>query len=214
MKSKLIVPCNNQNAIHPKVEQFLSKLHDVDGDIRVIKSKSALISRARNEGIFERYIDLRHPTSLLDHDVYAFLDSDVLPKIDTYLETLYSTKSNEVVTGLYPARGRKEYAVGFTKGALLMSVSISAASKVSNVEWAGGGLLFVGVDVLRNIGYPYFHEGVASWEDENHVERATIYGEDVMFSLKVGKAGFKIRVEHELVAEHFIEELQPVEAAL
>jgi hypothetical protein len=74
------------------------------------------------------------------------------------------------------------------------------------VDWAGGGLLIVGSDVLRELDNPFFHEGVISWRDTNGLDMSEIIGEDVVFSFKAISAGFRIKVLHNLIAEHLTQE--------
>jgi len=137
-------------------------------------------------------------------DLYVFLDSDVIPQIDAFRNTLASARVDEVTTGLYPSRGSTNYAAGFIKGATFSSLlpSCREARQAEFVHWAGGGLLFVGADVLSRIPYPFFREGVVEWKDERGCERADTIGEDVMFCSAVTTAGFRIRVDYDCVAQH------------
>lgn len=202
MKIKLIVPCNNQSDVKPQVMEFLRELNRLRPDICVMLSKNALVSRSRNVGVFGRYVDLKYPRDLLEYDVYAFLDSDVLPQVGDYITTLEKMDRTVMYTGLYLIRDAETYAAGFIQGSRITSLTKDEVMKTQAVEWAGGGLLFVGADVLAKIAYPYFHEGVASWTDVSGVERSVIIGEDVMFCIKVCNSGSLIRVAHNLVAEH------------
>jgi hypothetical protein len=196
VRVKLIIPCNNRNDLMPEVEKFVNELHEADKDIFIVKSFSALVSRARNDGIFGQHINLRKPGDLLDYDIYAFLDSDVCPNVDDYLDVLHSTRRDELLTGLYQMRGGENYACGFLMGSRLLTLAKEDIHSHDSVDWAGGGLLIVGADVLRKLDNPFFHEGVVSWTDKCGVDRSDIIGEDVVFSFKATAAGFKIKIAH------------------
>jgi soluble P-type ATPase len=204
VKIKLIIPCDNRNDMMPEVEKFINELHEADKDIYIVKSFSALASRARNDGIFGQHVDLKKPENLLEYDIYAFLDSDVCPKVDDYLKALYNTKKDEFLTGLYQIRGGKNYACGFVRGTKLLTIAKDRIHEYEYVDWTGGGLLIVGSEVLKKLSNPFFHEGVISWSDRDGVERSEIIGEDVVFSFKAVEAGFKIKIVHYLVADHII----------
>lgn len=206
MKIKLVIPCNNRNDIMPEVEQFIKELHEADKDILIVKSFSALVSRARNDGIFGQHVNLKSPSDLLEHDIYAFLDSDVRPKVVDYLEALRSTKRHEIFTGLYRMRGGENYACGFLSGTRLLTLPQTEIHNHESVDWAGGGLLIVGSDVLRKLDNPFFHEGVVTWKDKSGLDRSEIIGEDVVFSFKAKAAGFKIKIKHSLIADHLTQE--------
>lgn len=206
MRIKLIIPCNNRNDLKPEVEKFIRDLHDADKDISIFKSFSALASRARNDGIFGQHVNLQRPNDLLRYDIYAFLDSDVCPKVDDYLKALYDARSDEFLTGLYQIRGGKNYACGLFQGTRLLTLTKEEVHKREYVDWAGGGLLIVGSDVLKKMANPFFHEGVISWKDSDGTARSEIIGEDVMFSFKATTAGFKIKIVHYLIADHLIQE--------
>jgi hypothetical protein len=188
----------------PEVERFINELHEADKDIHIFKSYSALVSRARNDGIFGQHVDLKRPLELIDYDVYAFLDSDVCPEVDDYLKALYSTQRDEFLTGLYQIRDGNNYACGFVQGTKLLTLAKEKIHEYEYVDWTGGGLLIVGSDVLKRLTNPFFHEGVVSWTDKHGVERSDIIGEDVVFSFKAVAAGFKIKILHYLIADHII----------
>jgi hypothetical protein len=206
LRIRIIVPLLNRGGIVKKVQTFLNELHEERPEFEIMKSKSALPSRARNEGIFGRYIDLMYPGSLLQHDVYAFLDGDVLPTVKAYLSVLDDADVNTFSTGVYPTRGGKSFAFGEFKGGMLISYRNKIPPTLDHVGWAGGGLLFVGANVLRSLNYPYFHETVVSWKDDQNIARAAIFGEDVAFCLKARQRGFKLALMHGLIAEHLTEE--------
>lgn len=206
MRIKIIIPCDNRNDVMPEVETFVSELHEADKDISIVKSFSALASRARNDGVFGQHVDLKKPGDLLEYDIYAFLDSDVCPKVDDYLRALRNAKRDEFLTGLYQMRGGKNYACGFSRGTRLLTLAKEKIHEYESVDWTGGGLLIVGSDVLRNLTNPFFHEGVVSWRDKDGVDRSEIVGEDVVFSFKATTAGFKIKIIHYLIADHLTRE--------
>jgi cellulose synthase/poly-beta-1,6-N-acetylglucosamine synthase-like glycosyltransferase len=204
LKGKLIVPCNNQSDIHPQVMKFLTELHKLRPELTVTKSCNALCSRARNEGIFDDYVDLLDPSALIKHDFIAFLDSDVLPDLEIYLRVLDSMTDDGVYTGTYKMRGAETFALGFIKGPDMIALNRADIAQTTNVDWTGGGLLFIGRKVFTKIVNPYFHEGVISWTDPQGVARSAIIGEDVMFSMKLTRAGYKINVINDLIAQHFV----------
>jgi hypothetical protein len=206
VKIKLIIPCNNQSDLMPEVQELVERIYETDKCISIMKSFSALASRARNDGIFGRHVNYKRPGALLEHDIYAFLDSDVCPEVDDYLEALYSAKRDELSTGLYQMRGGHNYACGFRSGHRLLTVPKEEICNHDFVDWAGGGLLIVGADVLKELDNPFFHESVISWRDANGLDRSEIIGEDVVFSFKAVSAGFKIRVLHNLIADHLTRE--------
>lgn len=202
MKVKVIVPVNNQNDVKPKVKSMLDELSTRFDDIHIMKSQNALPSRARNSGIFGMYTDLKWPKHLLkDYDVYAFLDSDVLPNVDDYERALKGADRNTCATGAYKIRGEEAYALGFLNLPYIASVK-SNQPLPEVVDWAAGGLLIIGADILSTIPNPYFHELIISWTDDQGVERSTIVGEDVAFSININRAGNKIKVIRDLVADH------------
>jgi cellulose synthase/poly-beta-1,6-N-acetylglucosamine synthase-like glycosyltransferase len=206
MRIKIVIPCNNRNDLVPEVQQLVETIHEADKHISIVKSFSALASRARNDGIFGRHINYKRPGVLLEHDIYAFLDSDVCPEADDYLEALHNAKRNEFLTGLYQIRGGHDYACGFRSGPRLLTVPKEEIQNHEFVDWAGGGLIIVGSDVLKEMDNPFFHEGVISWKDKDGIDRSEIIGEDVVFSFKAISAGFKIKVLHNLIADHLTRE--------
>jgi hypothetical protein len=198
----VVIPLLNRGGIVESVMDFLIALNKLRPDILVVKSKSALPSRARNEGVFNRYLDLRHPGDLLEHEVYIFLDGDVLPDLDCFVRAIDEANADTFSTGIYEARGGKALAMGDFLGSLCVSYKQSTVADREYAEWAGGGLLLVGRNILREIEFPYFHESVISWQDQSGIERATIVGEDVSFCMKARSHNFKLRILHELEAKH------------
>jgi hypothetical protein len=190
----------------PEVQKLVEEIHKTDECISIVKSFSALVSRARNDGIFGRHVSYKRPGALLEYDIYAFLDSDVCPEVDEYLEALHNARRDELSTGLYQMRGGHNYACGFRSGPRLLTVPKEEICNYDFVDWAGGGLLIVGSDVLRELDNPFFHEGVISWRDTNGLDMSEIIGEDVVFSFKAISAGFRIKVLHNLIAEHLTQE--------
>lgn len=196
------MPVRNQSEVKPSVKAMLGNLERRFDNISIMKSQNALPSRARNSGIFGMYTDLRWPKTLLkDYDVYAFLDSDVLPDIDVYEEALRTAHADTCVTGAYKIRGEQAYALGFLNLPYIASIKVGQPLP-ETVDWAAGGLLIIGANVLSTIANPYFHELVISWRDDQGIERSTIVGEDVAFSISLIKAGHKISVNKQLIAKH------------
>jgi hypothetical protein len=181
---------------------MLNELHSARPDILIVKSRSALPSRARNEGIFNKYIDLRYPGELLEHELYVFLDGDVLPDLARFLRAIDASDADTFSTGIYEARGGKALALGDFLGPLCVSYKREGIADRETADWAGGGLLFVGRNVLRNLEFPYFHESVISWRDQQGTDRASIIGEDVSFCMKAQGKNFKLKILHELEAQH------------
>jgi len=202
MRVKIVMPIDNHSEPNPRVWEFLSHIHELRPGWTIVKSRSALISRARNEGTVGLYTDLKYPNHLLDHEVYAYVDSDVVPDVHAYLRVIEGVGSEDFMTGCYKGRGTDAYALGITIGHSFRPYTLEEAKVLDYADWAGGGLLFIGVGALRTIAYPYFHEGVISWKDESNRERAAIIGEDVVFCDKVRKAGVKLRVANSLFADH------------
>jgi hypothetical protein len=188
---------------------FLVELNQVRPDILVVKSRSALVSRSRNEGIFNRYLDLRFPIDLLEHEVYVFLDGDVLPDLSAFLHVIDYCDADTFGTGIYEARGKKAMALGDFMGPLILSFKKEEVARHDTAEWAGGGLIFAGRNVLAKLEFPYFHESVISWRSTDGAERAAIIGEDVSFCMKARGHGFKLKIFHELEAEHLTEDEDP-----
>jgi len=146
--------------------------------------------------------DLRYPVEFLAHDIYCFLDSDVVPKVNEYIAAVESMGESDFATGHYRGRGVKERALGMIVGARFKPLSLSEVDSHATVDWAGGGLLFITKQALSKVPFPYFHEGIVGWKDDTGRERATIIGEDVVFCIAVRRTGVALRVIPSLSGKH------------
>jgi hypothetical protein len=200
---KLIIPLDNHTELPPEMEAFLELLKPVKS-IAVFKSRSALISRARNNAVMGIANNLKWPGDLLTYRLYVFLDSDVIPPIEPFLAAVNSVREDQMATGLYPSRGSDNFAAGFLKGTTFSALTRASVTSRRHkaVHWAGGGLLFVGGNVLKKVPYPFFREGVMEWKDVSGLERADTIGEDVMFCSAIASTGTPIEVLYDCVAQH------------
>jgi len=203
---RIVVPATNQSAIHPRVHNFLIEVDSARDDVEVVKVNNALPDRARNAGILGGYNNVKWPIKYITRDVYIFIDSDVLPDKNSFFQQLDVCDADTCVSGLYECRGGGTYAVGTISGPNVTAIKKKDIRNFSTVDWAGGGLFFVGANHIKRIANPFFTSGVVSWKDDQGVERSEIIGEDVVFSMKLVKSGAAITINHKLKAQHFWEE--------
>jgi len=207
MKTRIIVPCNNHGDIERDLWALLRTLESKRSDVTILKCRSALVSRARNIGVFGRRINLTWPSaSMFTDDVYWFIDADTIPRYDDVIHAIDLANRDTFATGLYQIRGSQNYALGSIDMRRNKIESWSkedvASRDRSTLGWAGGGLLIVGANVLMKIPTPYFHESVVMFADPDGTLRSDIVGEDVTFTNKIIQSGTPLEIYDFLKADH------------
>lgn len=199
---RIIVPCNNQGLIERRLKDLLENVCEEFEDVQVVRSRCALPSRARNNGITGKFTDLSFPAHMITCDVYIFIDADVIPCKEGLVRILTESTVDTFATGLYEARGSKDFAVGRIMGYQLPKITKDEIHSCETADWAGAGLLIVGKNVLLRMRNPYFHESVIAFVDDQNIDRSTIIGEDVTFCISAKGVGAILRILPYLTAEH------------
>jgi GT2 family glycosyltransferase len=123
-----------------------------------------------------------------------FLDDDVLPPKDTYLQL--SAWMKPIVSGLYWKRQGKIVCTAYqeTKGV----PAPVHPDKPQEVDLVGGGCLLIHSSVLQNVPYPWFEWTV----DNESLDPRDRLGEDFNFCRKARKHGFQIFLDTLVKCRH------------
>jgi len=152
---------------------------------------------------------VKQSLSHYDYDYYMCIDSDI--EFNPEDVQALVNRNVDIISGFYQFRYNNNYGVAGTFQYTGCTIHKDGFLKwdstgLKEVDWVGAGFLLIKREVLENIDFPYFREGILTYINNDGKEEAQWHGEDVGFCISAKKAGYKIYVDCDVKVNHIINE--------